>query len=31
MSVTVNEKSKLFVIETDNSEYQFSADEYGVT
>ena len=30
MSVTVNEKSKLFVIETDNSEYQLMADEYGV-
>ncbi len=30
MPVTVNEKSRLFIIETDNSEYQLMADEYGV-
>ena len=30
MPVTVNERTRLFTIETDNSEYQLMADEYGV-
>ncbi len=30
MPVTVNERSGLFRIETDNSEYQLMADSYGV-
>lgn len=30
MPVTVNEKSRLFILETDNSEYQLMTDEYGV-
>ena len=30
MPININEKSRLFIIETDNSEYQLMADEYGV-
>ena len=30
MPITVNEKSRLFCIETDNSEYQLMADSFGV-
>lgn len=30
MPVTVNEKTRLFTIETDNSEYQLIADEFGI-
>ena len=30
MPVTVNETTRLFTIETDNSEYQLMADEYGI-
>ena len=30
MAVAFNEKSRLFTITTENSEYQLMADEYGV-
>ena len=30
MPVTVKEETRLFIIETDHSEYQLMADEYGI-